>query len=137
MLTFFVIIIILPPFLEHSIFWISGFHELSRHSHAIYSSHIRGCHIILQIFETLIIKISKFYNALRGPFWPNKHNFWRHCTTTEYFKSFFHRKTFWDQIVNTIYRDSLKVMQVFSYDIGNLCPYILHTGWFWKTKHWW
>ena len=134
MVTFFVIIISVPPFLENSISWMSGFLEVSRYSHAIYSSHIRSCDIILWIFKTSIIKISKFSKALLGPFWPNNHNFPSLCTTSEYFKSFFQRKTFWDQITDKIYGDSLKVMQVFCYDTANLYLSILHTGWFWKTK---
>ena len=137
MVTFFVIIISVPPFLEHSISWMSGFLEVSRYSHAIYSSHIRSCHIILWIFKTSIIKISKFSKALLGPFSPNNHNFPSLCTTSEYFKAFFQRKTFWDQITDKIYGDSLKVMQVFCYDTANLYLYILHTGWFWKMKQWW
>ena len=125
--------------MEHSISWMSGFLEVSRYSHAIYiySSHIRSCHIILWIFKTSIIKISKFSKALLGPFWPNNHNFPSLCTTSEYFKSFFQRKTFWDQITDKIYGDSLKVMQVFCYDTANLYLYILRTGWFWKMKQWW
>ena len=88
-------------------------------------------------FKTSIIKISKFLKALLGPFWPNNHNFPSLCTTSEYFKSFFQRKTFWDQITDKIYGHSLKVMQVFCYDTANVYLSIFCTGWFSKIKQWW
>ena len=79
----------------------------------------------------------QIFERVTWSFWQNNHDFSSLYTTAEYFKSFFHRKKFWDQITDKIYGDSLKVMQVFCYDTANVYLYILHIGWFWKTKQWW